>query len=293
MVYHEYGMVEHTDLAELEEKSRACARYLYKKFESKYGVEFMLSEVKNRDQLVEFIDARAGMLRHHDYLERELEFYLLNRVTELELLEKACSLAKLIAKVAEELYLQPETHSNHVYLHSFQRSFNGLQVYLCRVQSYDEREYFNREIEKKGPLFVLDSRIKQKELDMDSIYDAVLSKYPFSIFEQALSKMEYGDFSCVTILNKLFSHSSHISPHILDNWLSGLPALEKLNTNQRSHLYVWMLTSLAQERENSKLIVHSKLSQLIPGVRDSLQKNQQNDLLAVLDKLVPEAESNP
>ncbi|MCK6436060.1 MAG: KAP family NTPase [Rivicola pingtungensis] len=299
MMHHEYAMVERADLAELEEKSRACARYLYKKFESKYGIEFMLSEVKNRDQLVEFIDARASMLQQHDCLARELKIYLLseacllNGVPKQGVLEKACSLARLIAEVAEELLLQQETHANDAYLHSFQRSFNGLQVYLYRVQSHDERECFDREIEKSSPLFVLHSRIKQKKLDIDSIYDAVLSKYPFSIFEQALSKMEYGDFSCVTILNKLFLHSSHISPHILDNWLSGLPVLEKLNANQRGHLHAWMLSSLAQERENSKLIVHSKLSRLIPSIRDSLQKTQEDGLLAVLDKLVPEAESNP
>ena len=30
-----------------------------------------------------------------------------------------------------------------------------------------------------------------------------------------------------------------------------------------------------------------------PGIRDTLQKTQEDGLLAVLDKLVPEAESNP
>lgn len=299
MMHHEYAMVEHADLAELEEKSRACARYLYKKFESKYGIEFMLSEVKNRDQLVEFIDVRASMLQQHDYLARKLKIYLLseacllNGVPRQGVLEKACSLARLIAEVAEELFLQAETHARNVRLHYFQMSFKELQTYLYRVQSCSERESFDQEIQKSSPLFVLNTSIKHAMSCTNSVYDCLLSKYSFSSFEQALLEWRGTDFSCVTVLRELFSHSSYISQFILDKWLCELPSLEELNDSQEKHLRVWLLNSLRQEKENSKLIVHSKLSQLIPSIRDTLQKTQEDGLLAVLDKLVPEAESNP
>ena len=298
LIPYKTATMERAGLAEQEERSRACARYLYKKLEPTYWVEFMLSEVKTKNQLFEFIAARTGELLHYDYLVRELGVYLSNRVMEHELLEKACSLALLIAEAAEELYLQPERPKNYSYLYFFRESFKGLQDYFYMVQPHGEYKFypdeFNREFQKHSPFFALDTLTSHLALDSNSIYDMVLLKYPFSSLEQALAEHGKEDtYPCIVVLDKLFIHSSKISLRTLNGWLSSLPAPEKLNISQKEHLKNWMLDSLRQEGENSKLIIQPTLSYLIPSIRDTLQKTQEDGLLAMLDKLAPEAESNP
>ncbi len=216
LIQHKPPILQHGHRVELEERSRACTRYLQKKLGadelSEQDIKFLLFKVRMQSQLFVFMDAHAEILLRQGYSVHELEVYVLNRVGQEGLLEKACWLAKLVAEAAEELYFQPETDQRHAYRYFFQKSFRGLQSYFSTVKSYGARAFeltgFSLGIQKSSPLFVLDTPIEHTVPDVYSICEAVLLKYPFSSFEQALSKYEAVDiFPCVTVLYELFLHS--------------------------------------------------------------------------------------
>jgi len=93
------------------------------------------------------------------------------------------------------------------------------------------------------------------------------------------------------VLGEVFSLSSDIAIEALSEWFNGLPEFALLDENQNNHFFWWMLDSLEKEEMSSKLIIQSKLSHLIPSIRNELNNRTRSDLIRTLDALLQQMPS--